>query len=287
MEALLSAGAAKVRINPDNGDEAVSVRCAVLKDGTSGRMAVFLNFECLELPDADRLRKKVGEAFNILEGCCHLSVTQNHRFPAGDLEGALLPAALDCAEKAAAALMPCRIGCAVGSSDINVWMGRNTPAGYADMPDFARPVSKELSLVRLDGADGRPVAVLTDYDVQSSVLPETAGVSGDLAGAVMRFVEKRLGCVCLYASQASKEVRPLVEPRFSFPVFQPGGGVRLEQAGISLEGARMLCGYLSSVQGLDILELYQRAGGLSRLCPPGLAGKGRGTRFYTLIMGGD
>lgn len=76
------------------------------------------------------------------------------------------------------------------------------------------PSDKQLSLLRFDGADGKPVAVLYSYALKSSVL-EAATMSdgkryasGDVTGRAGVKAEKVLGCPVLFVMGAAGEQVP-------------------------------------------------------------------------------
>lgn len=76
------------------------------------------------------------------------------------------------------------------------------------------PSDKHLSMLRFDGADGKPVAVLYSYALKSSVL-EAATMSdgkryasGDITGRAGIKAEQRLGCPVLFVMGAAGEQVP-------------------------------------------------------------------------------
>ena len=116
-------------------------------------------------------------------------------------------------------LQPARVGFGVGKSDVAVnrdvptprgwWLGGN-PAGFSDT---------SLPIVRIDGGDGKPLAVLINEAVQSSIMDHSENkegrkpVTADLAGAATRFVEQQYGgkTVALFLVGAAGDQAPVFQ----------------------------------------------------------------------------
>ena len=109
---------------------------------------------------------------------------------------------------ARAALRPARIGAASGQSSIGVnrrfelpdgkmIIGRN-PDGYVD---------RTVSVVRIDGQDGVPIASLVGFGCHPITLgPEANVVSADYPAAVRHVVEGATGAPCLFLQGAVGDV---------------------------------------------------------------------------------
>ncbi|MDR3438739.1 hypothetical protein [Telmatospirillum sp.] len=101
--------------------------------------------------------------------------------------------------QATSTLQPARLGFGLGNSRVNVnrdvptargwWFGANE-TGYAD---------SSLAVLRLNTLDGKPLAVLMNHAVQSSIMSDSESekggklVSADLAGAATRYLETHYG----------------------------------------------------------------------------------------------
>lgn len=129
----------------------------------------------------------------------------NHRPPNSDaaasayIAKAFETAVSEAAAQAHAGMQPARIGFGAGSSHVNVNRDVQTPQGWwlgADPKGFADPF---VGVVRIDGRDGKPLAILMNYAVQSAVLDGSTlssggrAISADLAGAAVRHVEEAFG----------------------------------------------------------------------------------------------
>jgi hypothetical protein len=96
-------------------------------------------------------------------------------------------------------LQPARLGFGSGTSSVNVnrdvqtadgwWLGAND-AGFSD---------KSVNVIRFEGRDRHPIAIVLNYAVQSSIMNESTlqsggmQISADLAGAATRYVEQQYG----------------------------------------------------------------------------------------------
>jgi hypothetical protein len=118
--------------------------------------------------------------------------------------------------QAVAALRPARVGaayapCPTGNTNRNIltdqgwWLG----SGEGELCD------KDVTVIRFEGLDGTPIAILFHYNAQSSIMDHSVGVNGDryitadLAGASAAFVEGQFpGCVAMYCTGAGGDGCP-------------------------------------------------------------------------------
>jgi hypothetical protein len=111
---------------------------------------------------------------------------------------------------AVAALRPVRVGAGTGSSPLAVNRRMTKPDGTAAVGlDWEGVVDRTLTVVRLDGDDGRPVATLVHYACHPIVLgPDNAYVTPEYPGIVKRVVEDALGGHCLFVQGACGDIGP-------------------------------------------------------------------------------
>ncbi|SDR39639.1 Neutral/alkaline non-lysosomal ceramidase, N-terminal [Paraburkholderia fungorum] len=113
-------------------------------------------------------------------------------------------------------MQPASIGFGSGTSNVNVnrdvrtadgwWLGAND-AGFSD---------KSVNVIRLEGSDRHPIAIVVNYAVQSSIMNESTlqgggmQISADLAGAATRYVEQQYGdgTVALFLVGAAGDQAP-------------------------------------------------------------------------------
>ena len=143
--------------------------------------------------------------------CASHTFSAPHVFPAGqeppgtDLRhnaGALqaIEAAVrTAAVQAASTLQPAWMGFGLGTSRVSVNRDVPTPHGWwlgANDAGFSDP---SLGILRVDGANGKPIAILMNYAVQSSIMDGSVDdkggklITADLAGAATSYVETQYG----------------------------------------------------------------------------------------------
>ena len=155
----------------------------------------------------------------------------------------LLAAVEEAIAQARVTLRAARIGYGCGQSQVNAgrdvesadgwWLGEGSPA-FAD---------RALPLLRFDDLSGKPIAVVFNYAVQSSVLHEAVMpeggyyVSGDLAGAASAAVENKYpGAVALFLCGAAGDQAP--RKKASTSVLDDAGHLQPLDRGI--EGVEIL-----------------------------------------------
>ncbi|MFJ8951376.1 hypothetical protein ACIRO1_14810 [Streptomyces sp. NPDC102381] len=108
----------------------------------------------------------------------------------------IVAATKSAAEDAANGLRSARIGYGEGRADVNV--NRNVPTadGWWLGVNEQLPSDKGVYVARIDDLDGNPLALLTNYNVQSCVMQDSVMADGnlpitaDLAGAAVAHVEE-------------------------------------------------------------------------------------------------
>lgn len=92
------------------------------------------------------------------------------------------------------------------------------------------PVDPEVGVLRVDAAEGRPLAVVVNHACHPVVLGEVSNViSADWPGAMRRVVERVTGATCLFLQGACADVNPL-------PGEPTGSEIVLERLGIIVGG---------------------------------------------------
>jgi hypothetical protein len=216
----LRVGAAKVDITPKDLSGLVSVwakpftgvhdpifaRALVMSDGVDA--AAVISLDLVEFGDSTTLRQRIQRELAIPADHIIISATHDHNAPRG---GPITPgtssaqgrpysppayiqfldnAILQATKQAQAALQPARVGVGRGESDINVnRAGFDGKRWGAIDPDG--PSDKTVWVVKFDTPSGDPIALLMNYAVHSVVAgPGNSLITGDLAGAAERFVER-------------------------------------------------------------------------------------------------
>ncbi len=161
------------------------------------------------------------------------------------LFAALSSAVQKATQDADTSMQAASIGFGTGTSHVNVnrdmlsadgwWLGSNE-LGDSD---------KSVGVIRVDGANGRPLAVLMNYAVQPSIMNESIMKSGgravtaDLAGAATRHVEQQYGdsAVSMFLVGAAGDQAPfLVSHRYTLDKDGKPGRIDAGEAGYPLVG---------------------------------------------------
>ena len=123
----------------------------------------------------------------------------------------LLDAIAESVVQAAAALVPCRF--AAGKGSVQASINRRARNGYSDAvtPEYPEgTVDPALDVVRIDGVDGTPLAVLTSYACHPVALrPPSHAISADFVCALRETVEPRVGAPLLFAQGAAGNLVPI------------------------------------------------------------------------------
>lgn len=139
--------------------------------------------------------------------------TFNEKVPAGlqCIVLDLLDGIAESVVQAAAKLVPCQI--AAGKGSVQASINRRARNGYSDAvtPEAPRGiVDPDLRVVRIDGVDGTPLAVLTSYACHPVALrPPSHAISADFVCALRETVEPQVGAPLLFAQGAAGNLVPI------------------------------------------------------------------------------
>lgn len=211
----------------------LAARVLLMRDGTRGLALVSVDQTSIFEGEVADMKAIVSQAARIAPDdiviCASHGFSAPHVFPPDhtppELQArtAALKQALDAAVRAAARdaaahMQPARLGFGEGVSRVAVNRDVPTPFGWWLGGDDAGYSDPTLGVLRIDGADGRPLAVAMDYGVQSSVLDFSVDakgrrlVSADLAGAAARAVEARYpGATALFLVGAAADQAPYLQ----------------------------------------------------------------------------
>ncbi len=114
-------------------------------------------------------------------------------------------------EEARRKLSPARLGVGWGYSQANINRRAIDTEGKADLgmnPDGA--VDRRIGLIRIEKADGSPLVLIANYPIHGTVLgKDNLLVSGDVAGTVSEYVEKKTGAPLLFVNGAAGNIGPI------------------------------------------------------------------------------
>lgn len=219
----LRAGAAKADITPKDLTGIVSVwakpfdgvhdpiyaRALVLDNGTT--TAALVALDLVEYGDTTPVRERIAHESGIPVDHIIVCASHDHNAPRG---GPITPGSssaegrpysppaytqfiddqiVEAVRKAKASMQPARFGIGTGRADINENRNAFNGKGWGG-PDPDGPSDKTVWVVKFESLSGDPIAILMNYAVHSIVAgPLNTLVTGDLAGAAERFVERHYG----------------------------------------------------------------------------------------------
>ncbi|MDY2626924.1 MAG: hypothetical protein SOW08_01205 [Lachnospiraceae bacterium] len=192
---------------------------------------VSLELTSLREYEIRKLRRMISERLNIQEKYIWICVTHTFSAPHTRSEKQLLKPEIrrtnDCfcqaleqaveeaLTEAVHALQEAQICCLSDCSDVNINRDEETPDGWWLGFDDSGFSDKTLPVVCFKDPAGKPIAVLYNYDVQSSIMDNVLNsegyrhISGDLAGRASRYVEERYpGSVVFFLLGAAGDQAP-------------------------------------------------------------------------------
>jgi len=108
-------------------------------------------------------------------------------------------------------LAPARLGVGCGYAEANINRRARGADGQVRLGmNSSGPVDRRIGLVRLEKADGTPLALLANYAMHGTVLGGACTVvSADGPGVVAEYVEEKTGAAMLYLNGAAGNIAPL------------------------------------------------------------------------------
>lgn len=240
--------------------------------------AAILSLEMTSLPDseAEAIRGAVSEKTGIRRD--HIWVCVTHTFSVPHLlpdfllrtkenvagkeayRDTIWQAACCAAEQARKDMRPAKMGVGTGFCDIVANRDVELSEGWWVGVNGGGPTDPTVTVLRFDDMEGAPVALISHFAVQSSVMDQSelsAGgkaVTGDLAGMACRAVEEEYGrgLVSLFLMGAAGDQAPI--EKAVYETFQEGRRIRtdIHEAGFSI------CEGLASRLSREICEIAGR-----------------------------
>ena len=286
----LRVGAARVDITPRDLTGLVSVwakafegvhdpiyaRALVVDDGSA--TAAFVALDLVEYGSSRPVRERIARELGIPVDHVLVTSSHDHNAPRG---GPITPGTssergrpystpaytqqvddsiLDALRQAKASLQPARVGIGTGRADINVYRLAYKPDGSWGGADPDGPSEKTVWVVKFESLSGEPIALLMNYAVHSVVAgPDNALVTGDLAGAVERFVERQFQdkVVALWTMGPAGDQNP----RYNMSVPGEGRDKDPEKNKAAAYAAMEAMGQILGV------EVFQTASRINRMSP--------------------
>jgi len=114
-------------------------------------------------------------------------------------------------KEARAKMAPARIAIGQGVSMANINRRAKDVDGQVSLglnPDG--PADRQIGVIRVEGADGRTIAIIANYAIHGTVISGTnLLISGDAPGTVSAYLEQKLGAPVLFVNGAAGNLAPI------------------------------------------------------------------------------
>ncbi|MDA0748917.1 MAG: hypothetical protein O2954_20555, partial [bacterium] len=198
----------------------LEVRAVVFEEGSQKTAIVTVDVIGLTKETTDLIRARVEKEAGIPGDCVMVACSHTHcapptlpclgmKAPEGWLER-IEEAAVTCVVQAAGNLEPVTFGVGCGSVNFNI-SRRPLPGTSSMMLNFGGLVDRRARVVRVEKADGSPLAVLFHYSCHTTTKSGSEGdISPDYAGIARRAIEEKLGCKALFFAGCFGNIRPAI-----------------------------------------------------------------------------
>ena len=220
----LRAGVGKAKVTPRNGVEMIGyfnrpgvsqgvhdelwARALVLDDGETQVALCGVELLWLRQRDVDAIRQSVTARCPLSTAQIFIFATHTHGGPAihqpENWDVSYYESAADAIVEAYNALQPARLGCGFG-----MLMGYSINRRWLN-----RPVDPAVGVIRIDRADGSPLAVFSNFACHAVVMGyDNVLITGDWPGYSSRLLEAEMGAgtVAIFAQGGAGNVNPLTE----------------------------------------------------------------------------
>ena len=198
----------------------LQARAIVFKAGDATAGVVTLDLGRMPTPDVcARIREAAEEA-----GIAAVMICASHTHSAPVMESSAMPyvkkmeaGIVDALREAIANAQPVRIG--VGRAEIDIAHNRRVIKDgkcYMLWRNAERkptsPVDREAGVIRIDTADGQPLAVLANYACHPVIFgPDNTQYSADWPGEMCRLVKAETGAECFFLQGACGDINPYMD----------------------------------------------------------------------------
>jgi hypothetical protein len=113
---------------------------------------------------------------------------------------------------ARATAVPCRLSYGEGQVGIGINRRERTADGQIILgQNPSGPVDPRVAVLRIDGVDGQPLAVVLNYACHPvSLGSQCTDISADFPGTARQLVEEQTGATCLFLQGAAGNINPLL-----------------------------------------------------------------------------
>lgn len=219
-----AAWGAQVHVFPEGIESPMYATALVLDDGETRIAWLDLDLGAVTVEEFDAIRPIVAEIASIDPTMVRITVTHNHAGPprnarnwsgqgqrAWDAYFDALPHLAAGATRAAMAnLQPAALNAGSGESRVAVNRREVAPGGRpVTGANASGTIDPEVFVVRIDGADGSPLAAIVGYTMHPTTLgPTNRMVSPDWPGHTRATVEQLTGATCLIVQGCAGNVGP-------------------------------------------------------------------------------
>jgi len=210
-------------------------RVVAMHDGESEFLLISSDLCSLSPAFCDEVTNELADEFGLPPENLWWTITHTHSSPyvgPPGVPGILMPnrfqfqidedytatvvAALgEAASAARDALEPARLSVARGYAEANInRRARESDGSIRLGMNPSGPVDRRLGLLRLERANGEPLALLLNYPIHATVLGGSSTViSGDAPGAVSAYLEERSDAISLFLNGAAGNLAPIYSVR--------------------------------------------------------------------------
>ena len=224
---VLRGGVGRVDITDRSGpvNDPMYARALVIQGNGTTAVVVTLDVVAIEEIGAikndflPKLRARLKAEIGLDPGSLIVNVSHCHGIPCKDV----LDRTVQAVKKAAASLVPVRIGVGTGHEDrvqenrrLRLKDGRELDVrrAYSLPPDVevigAGPIDPEIGILRLDRADGTPLAVVYNFAMHPIMGASGGGNTADITGFSSKVIEDALGhgAMALFVQGCGGDINP-------------------------------------------------------------------------------
>lgn len=210
-------------------------RIVALDDGTTSFVLISSDLCSLSPAYCDRVTGKLAKNLGLPPENIWWSITHTHSSPyvgPPGVPGLLMPGRfqfrtdetytafvekrlVDGVRQARQRLEPAKLGVGRGYAEANINRRARDADGQVRLGmNPSAPVDRRIGLLRLDKADGAPLALIANYAMHATVLgASNTFVSADAPGIVAEYVEEKTGAPMLYLNSAAGNLAPIYSTR--------------------------------------------------------------------------
>jgi hypothetical protein len=227
--ATLRAGVAKVNITKEKPaglvNDPIFAKALVLDDGKNKAVVITMDIINISLADLSEIRTRIKNEIKIDGNNVMINASHNH-WVNDQLADDYLEKTIEAVKKAFGNMVPVKVGASSGIEK-RITMNRRlilkngkewtirraTPEPEDEMvKGIAEPFDPEIGILRLDKADGKPLAVLFTFASHNYTGVPNRGTTAGMPGFASKVIEENLGngAVALFMQGAAGDITPIL-----------------------------------------------------------------------------